>query len=65
MVLLDFSELEIINAFIKVFNSDFITIDKIPLNFSRRGSKGRRRRSGSTKDRIQGKTRDYRGKLQL
>ena len=64
MVLLDFSEFEVINAFIKVFNSDFITIDKIPLNFSRRRSRGSRK-SGSTKDRIHDKTRSYRGQLQL
>ena len=65
MVFLDFSEFEIINAFIKVFNSDFITTNKIPLNFSRKGSREKRRRIGSTKNMIHGKTRDYRGKLQL
>ena len=65
MVFLDFSEFEIINAFNKVFISNFITIDKIPLNFSIRGGRGRGRRNGSTENRIHGKTRDYRGKLQL
>ena len=64
MVFLDFSEFEIIYAFIKVFNSDFITIDKILLNFSRRGSRGKRR-SGSMKNRIHGKIRDQGKKLQL
>ena len=56
MVFLDFSEFEIINAFIKVFNSDFMTTNKIPLSFSRRESKGRRRKSGSMKNRINGMT---------
>ena len=65
MVFLDFSEFEIIYAFIKIFNSDLITTDKIPLNFSRRGGRGGRRRSGSMENRIHGKTRDYRGKLKL
>ena len=65
MVFLDFSEFKIIYIFIKVFNSDLITTDKILLNFSRRGGRGRGRRSGSTENRIYGKTRDYRGKLQL
>ena len=65
MVFLDFNEFEIINAFIKVFNSNFVTIDKILLNFSRRGSRGRRRRSGSTENRIDGMTRNKEGKLQL
>ena len=62
MVFLDFSEFEIINAFIEIFNSDFVTIDKIPLSFSRRGSRGRRGRGGSTENRIHGKTRDKRRK---
>ena len=65
MVLLDFSEFEIINTFIKVFNSDFVTIDKILLNFSRRGSRGRRRRSGYMENRIHERQGTIEGELQL
>ena len=52
MVFLNFSEFEIINAFIKVFNSDFITTDKIPLNFNSKRSRERRRKRGSMENRI-------------